>query len=55
MNRPAARARAKSSSAVAPMMPLPTISSDTTGSTATSDVDSDRISTALSDRFTISE
>ncbi len=30
------------------------ISSDTTGNSATNDVDSDRISTAFSDRFTMS-
>ena len=54
MNRPAARASANSSSAVAPKMPDPTKSSDSTGSSATSEVDNDRISTALSERFTIS-
>ena len=54
MNRPAASASAKSSSAVAPKITEPTISSDSTGSSATNDVESERISTWFSDRFTIS-
>src|SRR5689334_10010648 len=54
MNRPTASASAKSSSAVAPSTPAPMKSSDRTGSNATSEVDSERISTELSARFTIS-
>src|SRR5262249_23768071 len=52
--RPTDSARANSSSAVAPMISEPTIRSDSTGSNATIVVDSERISTALSERFTIS-
>ena len=54
MARPTARASANSSSAVAPRISEPTISSDRTGSSATIVVDSERMSTALSERFTIS-
>ena len=54
MKRPAASASAKSSSDVAPNTPVPTINSDITGSNATNDVESDRISTWLSERLTIS-
>src|SRR5262245_29554882 len=52
--RPTDRARANSSSAVAPMINEPTINSDSTGSSATIVVVSERISTALSERLTIS-
>ena len=54
MARPTASASANSSSAVAPKITEPTISSDSTGSSATIVVDSDRISTAFSDWLTIS-
>ena len=54
MNRPTASASAKSSSAVAPRIKLPTISSDNTGNSATNEVDSERISTEFTALSTIS-
>ena len=45
MNSPATSASAKSSSDVAPKMPVPTISSESTGMSATNDVEIERIST----------
>ena len=49
------QARARSLRATcAPKMPVPTISSDSTGMSATNDVESERISTWLSERLTIS-
>src|SRR3954463_4466692 len=54
MNSPAASASAKSSSDLAPNTPVPTISNESTGISATNEVDSERISTWLSEVLTIS-
>src|SRR6185436_18390495 len=53
--RPTNSASAKSCRPTAPRPKRPTTSSDTTGNTATNDVFNDRISTWLSDLFTIIE
>ena len=55
MSRPTNSASAKSRSATAPNIQLPTTSSDATGSSATNEVFIERISTWFSDRFTIDE
>ena len=52
--RPTSRASAKSCKATAPSIHEPTTSSEMTGSTAHSDVFSDRISTWFIDRLTMS-
>ena len=53
MIRPMNSARPNSRSARAPSRPTPTTSSDVTGSSATNEVFSDRISTWFSERFAI--
>src|SRR5260221_6425559 len=53
--RPTNSASAKSRNVTAPKIPLPTNSSEATGSNATNDVLSDRIRTWFMERFTMSE